>query len=49
MRKSACQMNNTRKVSQVRTYDKLEQRVDEKVREAFKRPAYQTEVVNERD
>lgn len=42
MRKSACQMNNTRKVSQVRTCDKLEKHVDDKAREAFKHPAYQT-------
>lgn len=44
MRKSACQNNNTRKVSRVRTYDKLEKHVNDKAREAFKRPAYQTEV-----
>lgn len=44
MGKSATQMNNTRKVSQVRVYDKLEQSKNDKAREAFKRPAYQTEV-----
>ena len=44
MRKPECQRCNSAKVSQVRTYDKFEQRVDDKAREAFKRPAYQTEV-----
>jgi hypothetical protein len=46
MRKSECQRRNSAKVSKVRTYDKFEQRVDKKAREAFKRPAYQAEVEN---